>query len=118
MHRKSQRLPKILTIVHLYGNTPDLRKIKEICDANNIKIVEDASHAFGTYSQSVQVGSCEYSEACIFSFHPVKIITTAEGGCVTTNNREVAERIKLLRSHGITKNNLKFINKKEDNKKL
>ncbi len=109
-----KRLPKILTIVHLYGNTPDLKKIKEICDENNIKIVEDASHALGTYSQSAQVGSCKYSDACIFSFHPVKIITTAEGGCVTTNNRELAEKIKMLRSHGITKNNVNFINKRSE----
>lgn len=112
--KDEKRLPKILTIVHLYGNTPDLRKIKEICDENNIKIVEDASHALGTYSQSVKVGSCKYSDACIFSFHPVKIITTAEGGCVTTNNRELAEKITMLRSHGITKNKLYFVNKNSE----
>ena len=107
----AKRLPKILTIVHLYGNTPDLKEIKKICDENNIKIVEDASHALGTYSQSVQVGSCKYSDVCIFSFHPVKIITTAEGGCATTNNPDLAEKIRILRSHGITKNKFNFINK-------
>ncbi len=108
------KLPKILSIVHLYGNTPNMVEIKKICDENNIKIVEDASHALGTFSQSTTIGSCKYSEACIFSFHPVKIITTAEGGCVTTNNGKLAEKIRILRSHGITKNKDYFIRKKPD----
>ena len=108
------KLPKILSVVHLYGNTPDMKAIKKICDKNNIKIVEDASHALGTHSQSFPIGSCKYSDACIFSFHPVKIITTAEGGCVTTNNKKLAQKIRILRSHGITKNKDEFVSKKNE----
>ena len=112
--KKNGTLPKILSVVHLYGNAPKLSKISRICQKNNIKIVEDASHALGTISESTPIGSCLYSEACIFSFHPVKIITTAEGGCITTNNKNLANKIRNLRSHGVTKNKNEFINKKAE----
>ena len=112
--KKMGTLPKILTVVHLYGNSPKLSKIQFMCQKNNIKIVEDASHALGTISESTEVGSCLYSDACIFSFHPVKIITTGEGGCVTTNNAGLANKIRILRSHGITKNQKEFTNKQPE----
>ena len=109
---KSQnKLPKILIPVHLAGSSCDMKKIYELSLEYEFKIIEDASHAMGGKYQKYKVGSCKYSDITIFSFHPVKIITTGEGGVATTNNIELADKMIQLRAHGITKDKNKFISK-------
>ena len=100
---KSGRLPKVIIPVHMCGQSADMRKISELVRPYGIKIVEDASHAVGGSYLGKPVGSCQFSEITIFSFHPVKIITTAEGGMAMTNDSELAARMEWLRSHGITR---------------
>jgi UDP-4-amino-4,6-dideoxy-N-acetyl-beta-L-altrosamine transaminase len=90
--------------VHFAGQSCDMEKIKAIADKNNLFVVEDAAHAIGSDYNGNKVGSCKYSDMTIFSFHPVKTITTGEGGAITTNSRELYEKLLMLRSHGITKN--------------
>ena len=97
------RLPKVLVPVHLCGQPCDMKRIRELCNKYNVKIVEDASHAIGGSYQGVPIGSCKYSDITVFSFHPVKIVTTAEGGAALTNDHELAEKMALYRSHGITR---------------
>jgi UDP-4-amino-4,6-dideoxy-N-acetyl-beta-L-altrosamine transaminase len=100
---------KLFIPVHFGGQPCDMKKIKEISNKNKIFIIEDAAHAIGSkYSNSKHVGSCCYSDITVFSFHPVKTITTGEGGMITTNNKKLYEKLLLLRSHGITKNVNKF----------
>lgn len=103
------RLPKVLIPVHLAGASPDLKEIHELARQHGIQIIEDASHAIGASYRGNPVGSCDYSDAAVFSFHPVKIITTGEGGAVATNNVELDRRIRLLRSHGITREHDRFL---------
>ena len=102
-------LPKIVIPVHLGGYSCDVKKIKELSERFGFKIIEDASHAVGATFQSQPVGSCQYSDAVVFSFHPVKIITSGEGGMVTTNDEELASRLEMLRNHGITRDGAKLI---------
>lgn len=97
------RLPKVLVPVHLCGQPCDMKRIRELCNKYNVKIVEDASHAIGGSYQGVPIGNCKYSDITVFSFHPVKIVTTAEGGAALTNDHELAEKMALYRSHGITR---------------
>ena len=97
------RLPKVLVPVHLCGQPCDMKRIRELCNKYNVKIVEDASHAIGGSYQGELIGSCKYSDITVFSFHPVKIVTTAEGGAVLTNDHELATKMGLYRSHGITR---------------
>lgn len=97
------RLPKVLVPVHLCGQPCDMKKIRELCNKYNVKIVEDASHAIGGSYRGELIGSCKYSDITVFSFHPVKIVTTAEGGAVLTNDHELATKMDLYRSHGITR---------------
>ena len=93
--------------VHFAGNPCDMVKIYELCKAQNISIIEDAAHALGSnYITGEKIGSCKYSDLTVFSFHPVKSITTGEGGVVTTNNPELYEKLMKLRSHGIQKKDL------------
>jgi UDP-4-amino-4,6-dideoxy-N-acetyl-beta-L-altrosamine transaminase len=99
----AERLPSVLCVVHFAGRPAPMRRISEICKKYSIKVIEDASHALGAKFENNAVGSCSYSEAVIFSFHPVKIITTAEGGMICTNNEELAQRLRSLRSHGIVR---------------
>jgi UDP-4-amino-4,6-dideoxy-N-acetyl-beta-L-altrosamine transaminase len=107
---------RVVIPVHFAGQSCDMRIIKEtVCRAEKrfgrkIVIVEDASHALGSLYRGRRVGCCDHSDAAVFSFHPVKHITTGEGGMVVTNNAELAEKIKCLRSHGITKNWNAFTN--------
>ena len=103
-------LPKIVIPVHLGGYSCDV-KIKELSERFGFKIIEDASHAVGATFQSQPVGSCQYSDAVVFSFHPVKIITSGEGGMVTTNDEELASRLEMLRNHGITRDGAKLIDR-------
>lgn len=97
------RLPKIVVPVHLCGQSCDMQRIHELGQRFGFHIVEDASHAIGGKYQSQPVGNCRYSDISVFSFHPVKIVTTAEGGMALTNDPELAERMARLRSHGITR---------------
>ena len=94
---------KLITPVHYSGNPVDL---KEISEMDNVKIIEDGAHALGARYDGKKIGCLTYSEMAMFSFHPVKHITTGEGGIIVTNDEEYYERLLLFRSHGITKNNL------------
>jgi len=94
-------LPKVIIVVHLAGNSCDMEEIHKLSLQYKFSIIEDASHAIGASYKEVKVGSCQFSDISIFSFHPVKIITSAEGGMALTNQAELAEKMKLLRSHGI-----------------
>ena len=105
---KLGKLPKILIPVHLSGASCEMEKIKSLSNQYGFFIIEDASHALGGTYKSQPVGSCQYSDITVFSFHPVKIITTAEGGMATTNISELACKMSELRSHGITKDPKKF----------
>jgi UDP-4-amino-4,6-dideoxy-N-acetyl-beta-L-altrosamine transaminase len=96
-------LPKIVVPVHLCGQSCDMAGIAELAHRYGFKIIEDASHAIGGKYRGSYVGDCQYSDVAIFSFHPVKIVTTAEGGMALTNDAALAERMALLRSHGITR---------------
>ncbi len=100
---KSGRLPKVLVPVHMAGQSCDMRAIHELAQEYGFRVVEDASHAIGGRYQDEPVGSCRYSDITVFSFHPVKIITTAEGGMAVTNDALLAQKMALLRSHGITR---------------
>ena len=97
------RLPKIVVPVHLCGRPCDMKAIHGLSLRYGFKIIEDASHAIGARYDNEPVGNCRYSDITVFSFHPVKIITTAEGGAALTNQAALAERMALLRSHGITR---------------
>ena len=101
--KSSGTLPKILIPVHMGGLSCDMEKIHSLCKAYGIKIIEDASHAVGGKYLKQPVGTCQFSDVCIYSFHPVKIVTTGEGGAALTNDKNIAERIELFRSHGITR---------------
>lgn len=100
---KQGRVPKVLIAVHFAGQSCEMQRIKELADEYGFKIIEDASHAIGAEYKEQKVGGCGYSDICVFSFHPVKIITTGEGGMATTNNPELAKQMQLLRTHGITR---------------
>jgi len=96
-------LPKVIIPVHLCGQSCDMERIFSLSKEYNFKIIEDASHAIGGKYQNKPIGDCRYSDITIFSFHPVKIITTAEGGMAVTNNKDLYTRLSTLRSHGITR---------------
>lgn len=100
---KENKLPKVLIVVHYAGISCDMKTISALCKPFNIKIIEDAAHAIGGKYQGKPIGSCQFSDLTIFSFHPVKIITSGEGGMITTNNQDIANKARLLCSHGITK---------------
>lgn len=102
----SNKLPKALVVVHFCGNPANMAEIQSLCEEFGIKIIEDASHALGACINGEKVGGCAYSDAAVFSFHPVKMITSGEGGAITTNSAELDKRLKLLRSHGITRDHV------------
>ena len=101
--QREGRLPKIVVPVHLCGQSCDMEAIYALAQRYGFKIIEDASHAIGGKYQGEPIGNCRYSDITVFSFHPVKIITTAEGGMALTNNHELARKMELFRSHGITR---------------
>ncbi|MEO3865802.1 UDP-4-amino-4,6-dideoxy-N-acetyl-beta-L-altrosamine transaminase [Rheinheimera fenheensis] len=101
--RSSDSLPQLVIPVHLAGSSCDMQQIHYLAKEFGFAIIEDASHAVGASYQDEPVGSCRYSDITVFSFHPVKIITTAEGGMALTNNSDLAEKMRLLRSHGISR---------------
>ncbi|HEY2981140.1 MAG TPA: UDP-4-amino-4,6-dideoxy-N-acetyl-beta-L-altrosamine transaminase [Anaerolineales bacterium] len=98
------RLPKILIPVHFAGQSCDMTAIYSLAQRYGVRIIEDASHAIGATFRAEPVGNCRYSDITVFSFHPVKIITTAEGGMAVTNSDHLAGRMARLATHGITRN--------------
>lgn len=96
-------LPKVLIAVHLCGQPCDMEGIQALSSRFGFKVIEDASHAIGATYKEHRIGNCAYSDITVFSFHPVKIITTGEGGAVMTRDPELAKRVRSLRSHGITR---------------
>ena len=111
---RNSNLPKIFVPVHFSGNPVEQDKIYYLSKKYNFKIIEDASHALGAIYKNEKVGSCRWSDITVFSFHPVKIITTFEGGAATTNNKKIYEKLKLYSNHGITKNSQNFFFKKNE----
>ncbi len=101
--RKDNNLPKIVIPVHFAGQSCNMEKISSLSKEYGFSVIEDASHAIGGRYQGKSIGCCQYSDITVFSFHPVKIITTAEGGLAVTNNISLADKMKSLRSHGITR---------------
>ncbi|WP_395188352.1 UDP-4-amino-4,6-dideoxy-N-acetyl-beta-L-altrosamine transaminase [Vibrio metschnikovii] len=97
------KLPKVVVPVHLCGQPCDMQAIGRLAAEYGFKVIEDASHAIGGQYHGQPIGCCQYSDITVFSFHPVKIVTTAEGGAVVTNNKALADKMALLRSHGITR---------------
>ena len=97
------RLPKILVAVHFSGQPTEQDAIAALAKRYRFRVIEDASHAIGASYKGERVGSCRWSDITVFSFHPVKIVTTAEGGIAVTNDAALAEKMALLRSHGITR---------------
>ena len=106
--KKKKILPKIIIPVHFAGNPTEQDKIFELSKKYNFKIIEDASHSIGAKYKNEKVGSCKWSDITVFSFHPVKIITTFEGGAALTNNHKIYKKLKLFSNHGITKNKKDF----------
>ncbi|MFC2459574.1 MAG: UDP-4-amino-4,6-dideoxy-N-acetyl-beta-L-altrosamine transaminase [Selenomonas noxia] len=101
--RQESNLPKVVIPVHLAGQSCDMAHIRELSKEYGFTVIEDASHAIGADYLDTKVGSCAFSDMAVFSFHPVKIVTTGEGGMVLTNNRDLYEKLVLYRSHGITR---------------
>lgn len=107
-----ERLPKAVVIVHYSGRTCDMAEIFKLSERYDFKVIEDAAHALGAnYPDGSKVGCGKYSDITMFSFHPVKSITTGEGGILTTNDREIADKISILRTHGITRDEDKMVGK-------
>lgn len=96
-------LPKAIVAVHMCGQACDMRAIWQIAQRFGVSVIEDASHAIGGKYENSYIGGCQYSDVTVFSFHPVKIVTTAEGGMALTNSNAIANRMRRLRTHGITR---------------
>ena len=107
--QSGKKMPSLVSMVHFAGQSCDMPRLYTLGQQYGFKIVEDASHAIGADVNGGKVGDCRYSDACIFSFHPVKIITTGEGGVVTTRDDKLAMRIGELRAHGITRDPSRMI---------
>jgi UDP-4-amino-4,6-dideoxy-N-acetyl-beta-L-altrosamine transaminase len=103
-------LPKIVIPVHFAGQSCDMEAISKLGKKYNFRVIEDAAHAIGARYLNRTVGCCQYSDITVFSFHPVKVITTGEGGAALTNNLDVAKKMQLLRSHGITRDSKEMNN--------
>jgi dTDP-4-amino-4,6-dideoxygalactose transaminase len=101
--RKEDRLPRVVVPVHFGGQPTEQEQIWELAREYGFRVLEDASHAIGAVRHGEPVGNCRWSDITVFSFHPVKIITTAEGGMAMTSNPALAKRMQLLRTHGITR---------------
>lgn len=106
---RAGRLPRVIVPVHFAGQPTEQEAVAELAREYDIRIIEDASHAIGASRHGEPVGSCRWSDITVFSFHPVKIITTGEGGLATTQDAELAERMALFRSHGITRDPARFV---------
>ncbi len=101
--QKENRLPKVIVAVHLCGLSCDMESIRKLSHEYGFYVIEDACHAIGGKFQNQPIGNCQYSDITVYSFHPVKTITTGEGGMAVTNSSEFCEKMMLLRSHGITR---------------
>lgn len=101
--QKKGNLPKVIIPVHFAGQSVAMDRVRSITSQYGVCLIEDAAHAIGATYKGKPVGSCQFSEMTVFSFHPVKIITSGEGGMITTNDRNLYEKLKRLRSHGITR---------------
>jgi UDP-4-amino-4,6-dideoxy-N-acetyl-beta-L-altrosamine transaminase len=101
---------KAIIPVHFTGQPCDMKNIYEIAKKYNLFVIEDAAHALGSAYEGGKIGNCAYSDATVLSFHPVKNITTGEGGAITTNNKDVYEKLLMLRTHGVTRDKNFFIN--------
>lgn len=108
--KRKGRSPKVLVPVHFAGQPAEQEAIWELAQEYDFKVLEDAAHAIGASRNGEPVGSCRWSDITVFSFHPVKIVTTGEGGMALTNDGELAERMAMLRSHGITRAPVRFRN--------
>jgi|ETNmetMinimDraft_16_1059900.scaffolds.fasta_scaffold12616_2 UDP-4-amino-4,6-dideoxy-N-acetyl-beta-L-altrosamine transaminase len=108
------KLPKVIIPVHFGGFPCDMKSIFELSKKYKFKIIEDASHALGAKYYNNKIGDCKYSDITVFSFHPIKIITTAEGGAALTNSSYLDNKLKLLRTHGITRQKKYLVNKKKE----
>jgi UDP-4-amino-4,6-dideoxy-N-acetyl-beta-L-altrosamine transaminase len=106
--RRSGRLPKVVVPVHFSGQPTEQEEIWELAQEYGFKVLEDASHAIGASRGGEPVGSCRWSNITVLSFHPVKIVTSGEGGAALTNDSSLAERMAMLRSHGITRDPKRF----------
>lgn len=104
--RRTNTLPKVVVAVHFGGNPCDMEKISALADEYGFYVVEDASHAIGAEYKGSKIGSCRYSEATVFSFHPVKLMTTAEGGMILTNSDAFKQKADRLRSHGVSRDDV------------
>jgi UDP-4-amino-4,6-dideoxy-N-acetyl-beta-L-altrosamine transaminase len=104
----ARRLPKVVIPVHFSGQPCDMSSIGRLAKEYGFKVLEDASHAIGSKYQDYPVGACRHSDICVFSFHPVKIITTGEGGVATTNDPNLAYKMSTLRTHGITRDPIRL----------
>ena len=102
--KKRNKLPKLLIVVHCAGLPCDLKSLNKLKKRYNFKLIEDASHATGSKYFNIPIGCPIYSDAIVFSFHPVKIITTLEGGCILTNEKKIAKLSSFFRENGIEKN--------------
>ncbi|APS82263.1 UDP-4-amino-4,6-dideoxy-N-acetyl-beta-L-altrosamine transaminase [Piscirickettsia salmonis] len=100
--KKINKLPKVVIPVHFAGQSCDMQSVWRLSHEYGFRVIEDAAHAIGGKYMEQPIGNCEYSDIAIFSFHPVKIITTGEGGALVTNDSKLAEKIALLSSHGVT----------------
>ncbi len=107
-------MPKVVIPVHLTGLPCDMKELFALSIKYGFKIIEDASHAIGGRYDDSAIGACQYSDITVFSFHPVKIITTAEGGIATTNDQALAQKMDLYRSHGVTRNKELMIGSNDD----
>jgi UDP-4-amino-4,6-dideoxy-N-acetyl-beta-L-altrosamine transaminase len=110
----AKTLPKVIVVVHMAGLSSQMIAINDLSIQYGFRVIEDASHALGGSYNDTMIGSCRYSDITVFSFHPVKSLTAGEGGIATTNNLELASRMRLLRSHGITKLSEEFIHPSND----
>ncbi|MBB1073509.1 UDP-4-amino-4,6-dideoxy-N-acetyl-beta-L-altrosamine transaminase [Rhodoferax sp. 4810] len=106
--KKQNTLPVAIIPVHFAGRSCAMQEIKNLIQPYGIKLIEDAAHALGGQYQGLPIGCCQHSDCCIFSLHPLKSITTGEGGLILTNDLELSKTLRLLRNHGITRNNSEF----------
>jgi UDP-4-amino-4,6-dideoxy-N-acetyl-beta-L-altrosamine transaminase len=113
IEEKINNKTKIIIPVHYAGQSCQVEKIKEIADKNNLVIIEDACHALGATFKKEKVGNCKYSDMTVFSFHPVKHITTGEGGMITTNSQKLYEKLLSLRSHGMVRDEESLVNESD-----
>ncbi|RLE14811.1 UDP-4-amino-4,6-dideoxy-N-acetyl-beta-L-altrosamine transaminase [Candidatus Aerophobetes bacterium] len=108
IEKKVTEKTKVIAPVHYGGHPADLEKISKVAKKYNLLVIEDACHALGAEYKGEKIGSCKYSDMTVFSFHPVKSITTGEGGAVLTNNKEYYKKLIMFREHGVTKDQVEF----------